>query len=56
MSLKGRNFLTLLDFTPEEMMELIDLAAEIKEKKQAGILHKMHEGKNIALLFEKTSK
>lgn len=55
MSLKGRSFLTLLDFTPDEMMELIDLAAELKEKKKAGILHKMHEGKNIVLLFEKTS-
>ena len=55
MSLKGRHFLTLLDFTPDEMMELIDLAADLKAKKKAGILHKMHEGKNIALLFEKTS-
>ncbi|MDO4961516.1 MAG: ornithine carbamoyltransferase [Eubacteriales bacterium] len=52
---KGRNFLTLLDFTPEEMLELIDLAEDFKAKKKAGILHKIHEGKNIALLFEKTS-
>ena len=55
MSLKGRNFLTLLDFTPEEILDLIDLAEDLKKKKKAGILHKMHEGKNIALLFEKTS-
>ena len=55
MSLKGRNFLTLLDFTPEEILDLIDLAEDLKKKKKAGILHKMHEGKNIALVFEKTS-
>lgn len=55
MSLKGRNFLTLLDFTPDEVTELIDLAADLKARKKAGILHKMHEGKNVALLFEKTS-
>ena len=55
MSLKGRNFLTLLDFTPEEILDLIDLAEDLKKKKKEGILHKMHEGKNIALLFEKTS-
>lgn len=55
MSLKGRNFLTLLDFTPDEIKEFIDLAADLKAKKKAGILHKIHEGKNVALLFEKTS-
>ncbi len=55
MSLKGRNFLTLLDFTPDEILEFIDLAADLKAKKKAGILHKLHEGKNVALLFEKTS-
>ncbi len=54
-TLKGKNFLKLLDFTPEEIGELLDLAAELKEKKQKGIPHRMHEGKNIALIFEKTS-
>ena len=55
MSLKGRNFLKLLDFTPAEIDELLCLAAELKAKKKAGIPHRMHEGKNIALIFEKTS-
>lgn len=55
MNLKGRSFLKLLDFTPEEITGLIDLAAELKAKKKAGIPHKMCEGKNIALIFEKTS-
>ncbi len=52
---KGRSFLKLLDFTPEEIAFLIDLAADLKNKKKNGIPHKMHEGKNIALVFEKTS-
>ena len=55
MDLKKRNFLKLLDFTPEEITYLLDLAAELKGKKKAGIPHRMHEGKNIALIFEKTS-
>ncbi len=56
MNLKGRSFLKLLDFTPEEILYLVDLAAELKEKKKKGILTKdMHEGKNVALIFEKTS-
>ncbi len=55
MALKGRNFLKLLDFTPEEIGELLDLAAKLKAEKKAGIPHRMHEGKNIALIFEKTS-
>ena len=55
MSLKGRNFLKLLDFTPEEIGQLIDLAAELKAQKKAGIPHRLHEGKNVALIFEKTS-
>ena len=55
MNLKNRHFLTLLDFTPEEIMGLIDLSAELKQQKKLGIPHKMHEGKNIALIFEKTS-
>ena len=56
MDLKGRNFLKLLDFTPEEILYLIDLAAELKDKKKKGILTRdMHQGKNVALIFEKTS-
>ncbi len=55
MNLKGKHFLKLLDFTPEEIMYLIDKAAELKAKKKAGIPHKICEGKNIALIFEKTS-
>jgi ornithine carbamoyltransferase len=51
----GRDFLKLLDYTPEEIAELIDLAAELKAKKKAGIAHRLCEGKNIALIFEKTS-
>ena len=54
-SLKGRDFLKLLDFSAEEILALIDLAAELKAQKKAGIPHKMHEGKNVALIFEKTS-
>ena len=45
----------LLDYTSEEIEYLIDLAAELKAKKKAGIPHRIHEGKNIALIFEKTS-
>ncbi len=55
MDFKGKSFLKLLDFTPEEIEYLIDLAAEFKEKKKKGIPHKLCEGKNIALIFEKTS-
>ena len=55
MSLKGKDFLKLLDFTPEEILGLIDLAADFKEKKKQGIPHKYLEGKNIALIFEKSS-
>ena len=55
MNLKGKNFLKLLDFTPLEIEGLMDLAAELKAKKKAGIPHKLCEGKNIALIFEKTS-
>lgn len=55
MNLKGRNFLKLLDFTPEEITYLIDLAAELKAKKKQGIPHDMLKGKNIALIFEKSS-
>ena len=55
INLKGRDFLKLLDFTPLEIEGLIDLAADLKAKKAAGIPHRLHEGKNIALIFEKTS-
>ncbi len=55
MSLKGRHFLKLLDFTPEEIGQMLDLAAELKQKKKAGIPHRLCEGKNVALIFEKTS-
>ena len=55
MNLKGKSFLKLLDFSPAEIEGLIDLAASLKAKKKAGIPHKLHEGKNIALIFEKTS-
>ena len=55
MNLQGKSFLKLLDFTPAEIEGLIDLATSLKEKKKAGIPHKLHEGKNIALIFEKTS-
>ncbi len=55
MNLKGRNFLTLKDFTSEEITYFLDLAAELKEKKHNGVPHRDFEGKNIALIFEKTS-
>ena len=55
MNLKGRNFLTLKDFTPEEITYLIDLAADLKEKKKKGIPADHYRGKNVALIFEKTS-
>ena len=55
MNLKGRSFLKLLDFTPAEIAYLLDLAADFKAKKKAGNPHKLHEGKNIALLFAKDS-
>ena len=55
MNLKGKSFLKLLDLTPEEISGLLELAADLKAKKKAGIPHKLHEGKNIVLLFEKDS-
>ena len=54
-NLTGKSFLKLLDFTPEEMGYLLDLAAELKEKKKKGIPHPLCQGKNVALIFEKTS-
>ncbi len=55
MNMKGRSFLTLLDYTPEEIEYLLNLAAELKEKKKNGVPHRTCEGKNVALIFEKTS-
>lgn len=56
MNLKGRSFLKLLDYTPEEILYLVDLAAELKDKKKRGIsTQDMHSGKNVVLIFEKTS-
>jgi ornithine carbamoyltransferase len=55
MDFKGKSFLKLLDFSKEEIECLIDLSGELKYKKKAGIPHKYCEGKNIALIFEKTS-
>lgn len=55
MGLKGRDFLTLLDYTPAEIAALLDLAAALKAKKKAGQAHDALRGKNVALIFEKTS-
>lgn len=55
VNLSGRNFLKLLDYTPEEIRYLLDLAAEFKRMKRNGVPHKYLVGKNIVLLFEKTS-
>lgn len=55
MTLKGRNLLKMMDFTSEEILYLVDLSAELKEKKHQGIMHDSLVGKNIALIFEKTS-
>ncbi|MBQ6839635.1 MAG: ornithine carbamoyltransferase, partial [Oscillospiraceae bacterium] len=55
MSFKNRSFLKLLDFTPEEIGKLLDMAADFKAKKKAGIPHRLCQGKTIALVFEKTS-
>ncbi len=55
INLKGKSFLKILDFTPEEIQGLIDLASKLKAEKKAGISHRLFEGKNVALIFEKTS-
>ncbi len=55
MDLKGRDFLTLKDFTPEEIEYLVELAADLKARKKAGIVERDMRGKNVALIFEKTS-
>ena len=54
-NLQGRSFLKLLDYTPEEIDSLLNLAAELKQQKKVGITHRMHQGKNVVLLFEKDS-
>ena len=55
VNLKGRSFLTLMDFTPAEIRYMLDLAHDLKAKKRAGVVNKVLTGKNIVLLFEKTS-
>ena len=55
MNLKGRDFLTLKDYTEAEILYLLDLSAELKDKKKKGILVDTLKGKNVALIFEKTS-
>ncbi len=55
VSWKGRHFLKLLDYTPDEIAGLLELAADLKAKKKAGVPHRLCEGKNVALIFEKTS-
>ncbi|MEG1997643.1 MAG: ornithine carbamoyltransferase, partial [Clostridiales bacterium] len=55
VNLKGRSLLTLLDFTPQEIRYLLDLSHNLKDKKRAGIYDYRLRGKNIVLLFEKTS-
>ena len=55
MNLYGRDFLKLLDYTPEEIRYLLDLAKYFKKVKHEGLSHKFLEGKNIAILFEKDS-
>lgn len=55
MNLKGRDFLKLLDFNPQEISYLLELAKKLKDEKRAGIPHRICEGKNVALIFEKTS-
>ena len=55
MNLKGKSFLKLLDFSSEEIQYLIDFAIELKDKKKKGVSHRLCEGKNVALIFEKTS-
>ncbi len=55
MNLKGKDFLKLLDFSPEEIEYLLNLAADLKAKKKAGETHELCKGKNVALIFEKTS-
>ena len=55
INLKGRSFLSIMDFTPQEVRYMLDLAHDLKAKKRAGIRTESLKGKNIVLLFEKTS-
>ena len=55
MNLKGRNFLTLRDFDADEIEYLLDLSAKLKKMKKDGVVEKKLEGRNVALIFEKTS-
>ena len=55
VNIRGRSFLTLLDYTPEEINYLLDLAAEFKQLKRGGVQHRWLQGKQVVLLFEKTS-
>ena len=55
LNLKGRSFLTLMDFAPEEIRYMLDLAKDLKAKRRAGICSEVLKGKNVCLLFEKTS-
>ncbi|MBQ7267216.1 MAG: ornithine carbamoyltransferase, partial [Synergistaceae bacterium] len=55
VNLKGRSFLTLMDFSPDEIDYLLTLAADLKSKKRAGIRGSTLAGKNVALIFEKSS-
>ncbi|HNX32974.1 MAG TPA: ornithine carbamoyltransferase subunit F, partial [Holophaga sp.] len=55
VNLKGRSFLTLMDFTPLEVRYLLDLSHDLKTKKRQGVFNYLLKGKNILLLFEKTS-
>ena len=56
VNLRGRSFLKLLDFTSEEIRYLLDLSKDYKNLKRAGVVHKKLEGKNVAILFEKTQQ
>ena len=55
IDLKGRSFLTLKDYSKEEILYMIDLAAQLKAKKKRGEVGHLLEGKNIVLIFDKTS-
>lgn len=55
MNLKGKDFLKLFDYSPKEIEFLLSLAADLKAKKKQGVPHRLCEGKNVALIFEKTS-
>lgn len=56
MNIKGQSFLKLLDFTPEQIMEFLALAAKLKAKKKAGISHRLCEGKQAALILKRPAR